>query len=308
MKTLFVLFLAVSGLLILSSNQRDIRIDYNSSVCQTNRFPFGGPGPFMNCGTENPLGDILCAGCHGHNPQFDEQGNTISYENVLEGSAMNIFRVLEGSEPVTDYIPGNEYTIELSLSNATERKGFDVVLCSETGDMGSFEALPEQQGVQVYSGSDVVFATHSINTGIDVWRWKWTAPMQDPGPVTFNILTLLRVDIQSPSSASFGIYVSQVELTPASASATVTTPVDEINIWKDPADESLVMQSNHAIPDAPLEVELFTVSGTKVQSMKILETAQLEPGIRIPIHVPQGTYILRVSTKNGLMVNKKMFL
>lgn len=305
MRYLFIVFLFVSTACLLMSNQWGAEDEYSPYSCSTKKFPNGGPGPFMDCSTVNPLVDILCAGCHGQNPVTDANNNILSYGNIVDGSTMNVFKVLDGTTQITQYIPGHEYTIELNMSTPAVRKGFDVTICASTGDDGSFTQILTEPGVQVYNDLGYLLATHTNNTGTDLWRWKWVAPSVNPGPLTFDILTLKD---NSPISPNDSLFVSHVQLSPLPASIDLHSQVNNsMQLWVDNANQKLILNFDEAM-DSPLNLEIFNYAGQCVLAQKIEQLDGNTKMISLPSSKESGIYFVRFSNDQGKSFSRKIFL
>jgi hypothetical protein len=290
---------------MLMSNRLGVDDKYGLYSCNTSKFPTGGPGPFMDCSTVNPLVDIMCAGCHGQNEQLDGSGNIISYSNIVDGTAMNVFKVLDGTTEVTEYIPGHEYTIELNMNTFAVRKGFDVTICSSTGDNGTFTQILTEPGVQVFNDPNFMYATHTDNTGTDLWRWKWVAPSVDPGPLTFDILTLKD---NSPISTADSLYVSHVPMSPLPAGLVSQSFLNGVlDLWVDNTNQTLFFkfEENYS---SPINLEMYTSSGQRVLSQKINDLESSPKEIRLPSGTEAGIYIVRLTNDLGQTINRKVFI
>lgn len=111
--------------------------------------------------------------------------------SVNNGSAQNILEVSDGVSTITDYIPGQTYTVSLSLATGNVKEGFQAtVLDIATNTMaGSFPGTG-LVGSKIVSSAGRDYATHissSTNEGNVSWDWDWNAPATDVGPVKFYV-------------------------------------------------------------------------------------------------------------------------
>ncbi len=299
MRYVFVLFLSVSGLFMLMSNEWDVEKDLGAYDCSTGRFPDGLAVGFINCGTANPLVDALCAGCHGQEPQTDGVGNVISYSNIVDGANMNVLKVLDGATQVTEYVPGQEYTIELNMVAPGLRKGFNVSLCSTTTERGIFTEMVTDPIVQVANDASYTIATHTSNVGTDTWRWKWTAPSVTPGEVTFNILTLKD---NAFANGWDSLFISSVQINPANASLT-----DHAN-WFDgikvSAENNMVVVNIPQALSGSMQLAIFNTSGQSIHRTAI----EGQKTVKITMSVGAGVYFVRLSNGSGQTLSKKVML
>ena len=116
---------------------------------------------------------LACAQCHS--------GGT------TDGTAENLLIVSDGANPVTEYIPGNVYTVSLGMASSPAKKGFQATALDPSNNMaGNFTSLA---GVNV-SGAARKYANHTnaSNTSATIaWQWTWTAPATNVGDVTFYV-------------------------------------------------------------------------------------------------------------------------
>jgi len=111
--------------------------------------------------------------------------------SINNGSTQNILEVSDGVSTITDYIPGQTYTVSLSLATGNVKEGFQAtVLDIATNTMaGSFPGTG-LVGSKIVSSGGRNYATHissSTNEGNVSWDWDWIAPATDVGPVKFYI-------------------------------------------------------------------------------------------------------------------------
>lgn len=300
MRYLFVVFLSASSVFMLMSNEWDVEKDFGTYDCSTGRFPNGIAMGFVDCGSTNPLVDAFCTGCHGQEPQFDGNGNIVSYNNIVDGSAMNVLKVLDGTTQVTEYIPGQEYTIELYMVAPNVRKGFNVSLCSSTGENGIFTQLVTDPIVQVANDATFNMATHTDNVGTDVWRWKWTAPSATPGEVTFNILTLKDNGFANGWDS---LFISSVQVNPANASLKdITGQFEGITVFAE--NNNTVVVNMPVAPKGFMHLEIFNISGQSMYRTDI----EGQKTVKIPMSVGAGVYFVRLSNGSGQTLSKKVML
>ncbi|MEY3047975.1 MAG: hypothetical protein RL365_13 [Bacteroidota bacterium] len=111
--------------------------------------------------------------------------------SVQNGETENLLTILNGSTPVSMYIPGQQYTVNLSMSSNPTKRGFQATALTTTNTMaGGFTG---QAGNTSINGGAKKYANHtsSSNTSSNApsWTWTWTAPAVGSGPVTFYVAT-----------------------------------------------------------------------------------------------------------------------
>lgn len=303
MRYLFVLFLSSASGFFLMSHEWDVEKEISSYDCSTGRFPNGILVGFIDCASTNPLADAFCAGCHGQNEQVDGNGNIVGYGNIVNAGTMNVFRILDGSTQVTEYVPGQEYTLELNMSSFFERKGFNVVVCADNGEKGIFSTIPTETGVQTTNDASGTAATHTANTGIDVWRWKWTAPSTAPGTITFNILTLKDNGVSDNNRDS--LFISSEEISPASATLDEMASTQDISVWV--AGNTLILGSSN-LEYQSLEVEMFSISGQRVLQQRVTLPEQSIIQLDKAVTALSGIYFVQIKDQVGHTFKRKVLI
>ncbi|MFA9213222.1 MAG: choice-of-anchor V domain-containing protein [Candidatus Methylacidiphilales bacterium] len=121
--------------------------------------PTGAPAGYSG----SPADGQNCANCHG-------------------GSAVAATNVLTSNVPVAGYVPGTNYTITVSVSGSTARKGFQVSPQNNAGVlMGTLTAGTGNKIVN----SKYITHTAAKTTNPGAWTFTWTAPVAGSGAVSF---------------------------------------------------------------------------------------------------------------------------
>ena len=137
--------------------------------------------PLQNGGTSagktGAPGEVNCTNCHNGTAQ--------------DGSNENVLQVLDGTTPVTSYIPGRQYAIKLTMASNPAKKGFQATALTATNSMaGSFTGITGNTSI---NGTTRKYANHtsSSNTSssASAWNWNWTAPVAGTGTVKFYVAT-----------------------------------------------------------------------------------------------------------------------
>jgi hypothetical protein len=147
MKKNFILFVLVLGILFVG-------------FIQLNSNPTGAPAGY----TDSPADGQTCgtSGCH----------------NATAAIATN---VLTTNIPTAGYTPGQNYTITVTITGTTARKGFEVTVQNSSGIL---------QGVLASgSGSKIIgtkYVTHTTykSTATSSWSFNWIAPVKGTGNIT----------------------------------------------------------------------------------------------------------------------------
>ncbi len=109
--------------------------------------------------------------------------------------------VMSGSTAVTQYVPGNTYTVTITGSNTSSlpKFGFQFAAVSGTGaaqvQAGTFSGLPTNVASHTYSLLNLIEQTSQLNgtSGSYTTSFNWTAPSTAVGPITMYC-TLNAVD------------------------------------------------------------------------------------------------------------------
>jgi hypothetical protein len=157
----------------------------------------------VQSGRAGAPGEQNCTACHSGTAQ--------------DGANENILVILNGSTPVTEYTPGQQYTVTLAMSSNPAKKGFQSTALTGSNVMaGSFTG---QAGNTNINGTTKKYANHTStsNTSITapLWTWTWTAPAAGSGDVTFYVAS----NKANNNNNDMGdvIYLSQHEFPEASS-------------------------------------------------------------------------------------------
>jgi hypothetical protein len=121
--------------------------------------PTGAPAGYSG----SPADGQTCANCHG-------------------GTASTVSNVLTSNVPASGYVPGTNYTITVSISGASTRKGFQVSPQNNSGVL--IGTLTAGSGNTIV-GSKYITHTSSKTTNPGTWTFTWTAPAAGTGSVNF---------------------------------------------------------------------------------------------------------------------------
>ena len=121
--------------------------------------PTGAPAGYSG----SPADGQTCANCHG-------------------GTATTVSNVLTSNVPASGYVPGTNYTITVSISGASTRKGFQVSPQNNSGVL--IGTLTAGSGNTIV-GSKYITHTSSKTTNPGTWTFTWTAPAAGSGTVNF---------------------------------------------------------------------------------------------------------------------------
>jgi hypothetical protein len=110
---------------------------------------------------------------------------------VQDGTAENVLLITQGGVPVSNYTPGQQYNVNLSMVSNPVKRGFQATALNSSNLMaGSFTGVA---GNTAINGSTKKYANHTSTSNTSAatpsWNWTWTAPAAGTGDVTFYIAT-----------------------------------------------------------------------------------------------------------------------
>lgn len=123
-------------------------------------------------------GELTCAtsGCHGG--------------SAMDGSTENVFVATSGGIAVTSYVPGETYTIGLSLASAPTKKGFQATVLDGTNTFAGTLTPLTAGGTASAAAMGRTYINHtSLSSVSPAWAFEWTAPATDVGAVRFYVTT-----------------------------------------------------------------------------------------------------------------------
>ena len=113
-------------------------------------------------------GEGTCAGCHSGG----------SYTGQI------LFEI--GDEPITEYTPGETYTIAFTSDFNAPRFGFSVTALNANDEpAGDFTVLNDDNTSRAVAVNNRQYIGHKNANDNNVWEFEWTAPATDVGNVTF---------------------------------------------------------------------------------------------------------------------------
>lgn len=131
----------------------------------------GGAAP----GKTGAPGEGNCTQCHAG--------------SVLDGTSENVLTVLNGVTPVSSYVPGQQYNVNLLMSSNPVKRGFQATALTSANVMAG--AFTGQAGNTSINGGAKKYANHTSTSNTSAaapsWTWTWTAPSAGTGDVTFYV-------------------------------------------------------------------------------------------------------------------------
>lgn len=250
---------------------------------------FSGGG--MSGATGAP-GEQNCTQCHNG--------------NVLDGTSENSFALLDGTTPVTAYVPGTTYTATLQQTSFNAKSGFSSTTLDGSDVMAGSLVGAGIGGTQNYAagGRDYVSHTSASNTS-GQFAWSWVAPATDVGPVTFYIASNIANDDGSTNGDM--IYLS-------SHTFGSTVGVDEQEAFDskfvagyNSASNKLVVDFN-SLAIGEMNLNLVDLSGKSVFTFNLgqSEVGENHESIALPSDIEDGIYVVHFFVGNKAMSSNIM--
>ena len=239
-------------------------------------------------------GEANCTQCHVGTTQ--------------DGTAENTFIVLDGTTPVTNYTPGQSYTVSIQMASNPDKKGFSaVVLDGTNSNAGSFTGMGIG-GTQNFTagGRDYVSHTATSNTSTNsIWLWTWVAPATDVGTVTFYVAS--NAANNNATTSGDMIYLSQ-HLMGSTASLSEEAAV-EANFTAGYASNGnkLIMDFN-SLSVGNMNLNLIDMNGRSVFTSDLGESqiGENNESVVLPSELKGGVYIVNFFVGNKAMSSKIM--
>lgn len=242
----------------------------------------GGAGT----GKTGAPGEQNCTGCHSGTAQ--------------DGSNENNLTILDdGSTPVTTYIPGAQYTVNLAMNSNPVKKGFQATALSSTDAMaGSFAA---QAGNTSINGTTRKYANHTSTSNTSaaapVWAWTWTAPATNVGDITFYVAS--NKTNNNGNTSGDVIYLSQHTVSAQSSSSIQEQNTTKFTVRFN-SELNQVIADFSSLNISKMSFNLMDLSGKSIFS-STLGFSQIgvnQQSIELPANLNRGVYMATIFVGN----------
>lgn len=241
----------------------------------------GGAG----AGKTGAPGESNCTACHSGSTQ--------------DGANENLLTVLDGGNPVFQYVPGQTYEVALKMASSPNKKGFQSTVLTNSNNMaGDFSG---GSNTSINSANSREYANHtsaSNTSSTTTWSWSWTAPVANSGDVTFYVAT----NSANNNSANSGdvIYLSQHVIgEQSSASLNEIVHPSLIGVSYVPGKDEIYVSLN-SISQDEISFSLVDLKGNLVYS-KSLGSPSLglnTYNISIPEDMKSGAFVVQLDVNN----------
>jgi hypothetical protein len=128
-----------------------------------------------SAGNAGAPGENNCTGCHAG--------------SAASGAGFN---VLEWADGINEYTPGETYTIQLAMTDASNKNGFQLVAlkASDNTQAGAIVVTDEVRTQLLNGAAGKQYLGHrAAGNSSSMWSFDWTAPATNVGNVVFYVAT-----------------------------------------------------------------------------------------------------------------------
>jgi hypothetical protein len=207
------------------------------------------------------------------------------------------FNVLDWNAGVTNYTPGETYTIQLNLTDASAKNGFQILpLKASDNTAAGTITVTDATRTQITPGSaGKQYIGHRMaGTSVSSWSFDWTAPSTDVGNVVFYVATN---KTNSNGQASGDVIRLSQHVFPSSGGSATLTEYQKM-------DKALKIELNSL--DGFLEIsfetgekEILYLNLVNLQGQSLLskQLGNSFPGVNdktveLPAQLPSGLYVV----------------
>jgi hypothetical protein len=247
----------------------------NGSIESYHKMPHNSGG--VGAGRTGAPGESNCTACHAGTAQ--------------DGANENILTILDGTNPVTTYTPGQQYTVALAMTSNPAKRGFQATALTSGNTMaGSFTG---QAGNTSINGTTKKYANHTStsNTSSTLsWTWNWTAPAAGSGNITFYVAT--NKTNNNGNDNGDVIYLSQHVFSEASSAGIEETKTESMQIYFD-GNSNSIHANFDALSVSATSLKLIDFSGKVIYNTTLgaSDIGKNTREIQLNKSLKAGTYI-----------------
>ena len=253
------------------------------NVSAENRWSTGSPGGK----TGAPI-DGVCTDCH--------------VGTVQNGSNMNTVIVSDQNGPVSQYIPGMDYEVTISIATNNAKNGFEIVpLASDNTQAGTVSTL--DNNTQFIDLGTTKRITHDFTgNSLTTWTFAWTAPNTNVGDITFYLAT----NLTNGNMGGDGdvIYASQ-HVIGSTASIQEASEQFGLEAIYNKIYSSIQINLNTQ-ESGEVAVNLVDLNGKSVLFERLgkVKSGDHSWKLKLEEHFPKGLYVLHVNVNNDFTTRK----
>ena len=242
--------------------------------------------------TGSPISDRTCVQCH--------TGNSFSPELSIE------LQDADGTA-VTEYIPGQTYTLVFNMATATDPAAYGLqalVIDANENDAGVFGTVPDQFQISELGG--LSYFEHAERASNATNSIEWTAPAAGTADVTV-FASGIAANANGANSGD-GTSNTSLILTEASSSSTDNTSALNFNLelLGNPVTDNLPIRIESETNEN-LRLNFLDMNGRVVQQNDI-NIFRGEQTVRIDLDFGKGIYFLQLSDGNNATTTKLLKL
>lgn len=246
-----------------------------------------------NAGYTGAPGESSCIACHS--------------SSVLSGDAENIFEILDGGNPVSDYTPGATYDFTLDLMTPSVEKGFQITALDQNDEpAGVFIAGSNTELKEGTTGNIIgrKYVTHT--SGLNApsgWDWQWTAPATYVGEITFYVSTN-RANGNNNAGGD-QIYLAQYSLNSSAGLIEKTKTEQNFNVGFSPSSNSLFV--NFEREDVgEMYINVVDLNGKSVFTQQLGKSiyGANKQEVKLPSTLSNGVHTVHFFVGNNVMAGK----
>lgn len=263
-------------------------IKQNNTVNNYHLNAAGSPG-----GKTGAPGDQTCTQCHSGTVQSGTGFQTVVLTNDM-------------GQMVTNYIPGESYTVTVGMLTLNAKNGFEIVALTPTNvQAGSVSVVNATTTKTVMFGGKTRITQKSTGTSLNNWSFEWTAPTTNVGDVTFYLAT--NVSNSNNNDSGDAIRTSQ-HVIGSSAGIQENTAKVAINLGYAKTSNSLTIDLTSKL-NGEAAINLVDLSGKSVQFEQLGNVATGNNVLQVKLNnqLPKGVYIAHINVNNNF-VSKKIYI
>lgn len=263
-------------------------IKQNNTVNNYHLNAEGSPG-----GKTGAPGDQTCTQCHSGTVQSGTGFQTVVLTNDM-------------GQMVTNYIPGESYTVTVGMLTLNAKNGFEIVALTPTNaQAGSVSITNATTTKTVTFGGKTRITQKSTGTSLNNWSFEWTAPTTNVGDVTFYLAT--NVSNSNNNDSGDAIRTSQ-HVIGSSAGIQENTAKVAINLGYAKTSNSLTIDLTSQL-NGEAAINLVDLSGKSVQFEQLgkVATGNNMLSVKLNNQLPKGVYIAHINVNNNF-VSKKIYI
>lgn len=248
----------------------------------------GSPG-----GKTGAPGDQTCTQCHSGTVQSGTGFQTVVLTNDM-------------GQMVTNYIPGESYTVTVGMLTLNAKNGFEIVALTPTNAQAGSVSITNATTTKTVTFGGKTRITHkSSGTSSNNWSFEWTAPTTNVGDVTFYLAT--NVSNSNNNDSGDAIRTSQ-HVIGSSAGIQENTAKVAINLGYAKTSNSLTIELTSKL-NGEAAINLVDLSGKSVQFEQLGKVATGNNVLQVKLNnqLPKGVYIAHINVNNNF-VSKKIYI